>query len=42
MIALAAAVSHARTANPVWLDAGSMVSIATVDERYQSYNVEMA
>jgi heparanase len=42
MIALAVAVSHARTANPVWLDAGSMVSIATVDERYQSYNVEMA
>src|SRR5690349_15212546 len=44
MVALAAAVGHARVtkADPVSLDPRSMVHVATVDERYQSYNVEMA
>ena len=44
MVALAAAVGHARVtkADPVSLDPKSMVHVATVDERNQSYNGVMA
>src|ERR1700732_4381786 len=44
MLALSVAVGHATVtrADPVLLDPGSMVHIATVDPRYQSYNIEMA
>jgi hypothetical protein len=44
MVALAATVGHAGVAKAesISLDPKSMVHIATVDERYQSYNVEMA
>jgi heparanase len=44
MMVLAMTAGHARAtkADPVFLDPGSMVHIATVDPRYQSYNVEMA
>jgi heparanase len=44
MVVVAVALGHARVAkaDPVSLDPQLMVPIATVDERYQSYNVEMA
>src|ERR1700693_4159290 len=44
MLALSVAVGHVTVtrADPVLLDPGSMVHIATVDPRYQSYNIEMA
>src|SRR5437868_1955942 len=44
MAALAVTVGHASAtkADPVLLDPGSMVHLATVDAGYQSYNVEMA
>jgi heparanase len=41
-LAVTAGNARATKADPVFLDPGSMVHIATVDPSYQSYNIEMA